>query len=109
MKFLIALVFYVVLLSVVSVEFGLIQESWTTPPVPESPVSDAGGGFWGQVGAAIQSALAPLRYVYNTVVAVLALMTYNVNGIPTLINIILITPVQLAILWLVIRLDRGGG
>lgn len=109
MKVIIGLVLYTLIISQLSLQFGIVQETWTQPETPESPAEDSGGGFFSQVADAIQAALAPFRWVFNTIAVVFMFMTFQIEEIPDLINTILITPVGAGVLWLGVRLVRGGG
>jgi hypothetical protein len=106
MKLIMALVLYGLLISQVSLQFGVTQEVWTTPSGLVEPTEDC-SGFLCSINAAIQAVLVPLRWAFNTVAVIVALMTYQVEGIPALINTVIISPIGAGILWLTAKLVRG--
>lgn len=108
MKLLTSLVIYAVIISQLSLAFGLTQETWTTPDAPTEPGAECTTGFCA-IGAAIQAALVPLRWVFNAVKTIFDFMTYQVDGIPALINTVIISPFGAGILLMGVRLIRGGG
>lgn len=108
MKLVVAIILYTIIISQLSLQFGISQEVWTTPDQLDAPSEDCSGVLCG-LEAAIQAAIAPLRWVFNSIAVIVEFMTYQVEGIPPLINTVIIAPIGGGILWLAVRLVRGGG
>jgi hypothetical protein len=108
MKLVVAIILYALIISQLSLQFGISQETWTAPTELETPTEDCNGFLCG-LDAAIQAVLVPLRWTFNAIAVIVTFMTYQVDGIPPLINTVIITPLGAGILWLAARIIRGGG
>lgn len=109
MKFILIIVMYSVILAQLSLAFNVSQEVWTTPTNIEAPSGEGSSTFFGAIADAIQAVLAPFRWVFNTIAVIFMFLTYQVEGIPALINTVMISPIGAGVLWLSVRLIRGGG
>ncbi|MBW8035454.1 MAG: hypothetical protein FVQ79_07440 [Planctomycetes bacterium] len=108
MKLVMALFLYLVIITTVSTALGIIQS-----PVPldfsiADPVQGFGGPFGGLLDA-LSSVLAPLIYVFVSLGAFIQLLTFNVQGIPPIVNVLMIVPIVAGFFYLIVKLIRGGG
>lgn len=108
MKLVVALILYTIIISQLSLQFGISQEVWSTPDQLDAPSEECSGFLCG-LETAIQAVLIPIRWVFNSIAVVFMFLTYQVEGIPALINTVIITPIGGGILWIAVRLVRGGG
>lgn len=69
--------------------------------VPDSP--ESGGSIFDKIA----SVLAPLTWAFNAVGSLFQLATFQVEGIPPLVNILIFTPMGGVLLFSGIKLARG--
>ena len=86
----------------------IAQETGLTEPIIDitTPDSPAGGGsFWDKLSAA----LAPLMWAFNSMGSLLQLAAYQGEGIPPMVNTLIIAPLGMVVVFTVIKLVRGTG
>lgn len=94
--------FFMLSVSAFANEIGLATETIPEPEAPDAP--EAEGGLF---GGALDGLFAAVRWSFNTVGALIQLMTFQVD-IPPMVNTLVITPMIFGILYLIIIVVRGG-
>lgn len=108
MKILLFSFMYFTVITLISASLGLIQ--FELPQTFEVP--DPGEGHGGPLGGlldAVDSVLAPLKYVFAAIGGFIQILTFRMEGVPTEVNLLMIVPPSLGVFYTTVRLIRGGG
>lgn len=92
-------VLYILLISIISQELGITNLAIT--PIVEPSAPDTGSVF----SALVNIAVTAINLIWSFV----QLITYQVDGIPVLMNTLIMTPLAFMIGYLFTRVIRGGG
>lgn len=90
------IVFFLVLVSTISVELGLTTTVIDKPASPQTP----GGGI-------LDSLTAIVTWTFNTIGSFIQLLTFQAD-LPPIINTLIMLPLSFGLLYLIVVIVRGG-
>ena len=101
MKMILGITFFVLLVGIVA--NAILPGSYDLIQVPDTTLDSS----WWQNIPFIGELLSADVWLANSLVVFLAIMTFQVDEIPTLVNTLIFVPIALALLWMIIGLVRG--
>lgn len=100
-KIILAVVFIMLLVGIVAQQLGYVAPVIT---VPDAALQQP---WWSNIPV-IGGLISADIYIVNACATFLALMTFQIEGIPGLVNTLIFVPIALMMLWLVVSLVRGA-
>lgn len=91
------IVFFLVVVSTVSLELGLTT---TVIDMPSSPQTPGRGGI-------LDSLTAVVTWTFNTIASFIQLLTFQAD-LPPIINTLIMLPLSFGLLYLIVVIVRGG-
>lgn len=103
-KIILGMVFLMLVVGWLAIQLGYGAEVITLPDVGEPGTQP----WWSSIPV-IGGLLQADTWIVNSVGTFVALMTFQVEGIPAMVNMFLFVPFSLMLLWMVFNAVRGNG